>query len=80
MVAAHCLYIFAEFKSEMHNIYMRACKDLTKQWRNLPFVSIDNVIFNILETWPPEWHALDITEIEKTAAQRKKEEAKLHIT
>lgn len=64
---------------DIHSIYIRARKDLSKQWRKLPFVAIDDVIFNAMETWQLEWHALDIVEIEKSAAQRKKDEAKLHI-
>jgi len=55
------------------------CKDPTKQWRKLPFVATNDVIFNILETWLLEWHAPDITEIERSVTQRKKDEAKLCI-
>lgn len=74
------LQSFAEFKVDIHNIYIKASKDLTKQWIKLPFLATDDVIFNVLEAWPPEWHTLDTAEIEKSAAQRKKDKAKLCIT
>jgi len=48
------LQSFAKFKAGMHNIYIRACKDLNKQWTSLPFVAIDDAIFNVLEAWLPE--------------------------
>lgn len=73
------LHSFVEFKADIHNIYIRVHKDPTKQWRKIPFVAMDDVIFNVLEAWPPEWCAPDIAEIEKSAAQRKKDEAKLCI-
>lgn len=40
-----------------------------------------DVIFDVLEVWPPEWHALAISTVKvgKFAAQRKKEEAKLWV-
>lgn len=38
------LQSFEEFKLEMHNIYIRAHKDLTKEWIKLLFVAIDNGI------------------------------------
>ena len=66
------LQSFAEFKENIHSIYIRPHKDPTKKWRRLPFVATDDVIFNILETWLPEWCALDITEIEKSMTKRKK--------
>lgn len=38
---------------------------------------MDDVIFYVLETWLLEWLAPHITTIDKSAAQKKKEEAKL---
>lgn len=73
------LQSFTEFKGDIHRIYIRACKDLTKQWRKLAFLAIDDVIFNILETWSLEWGAPNIIETEKSVAQTKKDEAKLRI-
>ena len=73
------LQSFAEFKADLHSIYIRAHKDSAKQWRELPFVATDVVIFNILETWTPEWCTPDIVAMEKSATQRKKDEAKLRM-
>jgi len=73
------LQIFVEFKADLHNIYIRAHKDPAKKWIELPFVSMDDVIFNLLETWPLEWRTPNIVAIEKSVSQRKKEEAKLHM-
>jgi len=42
-------------------------------------LATDDVIFNVLEVWPLEWHAPNIAEIEKSAVLRNKDEAKLHI-
>jgi len=64
----------------MHNIYITVRKDPTKQWIKLPFVATDDAIFNVLEAWPSEWCTLDIAKIAKSIAQKKKDEAKLHIT
>ena len=51
-----------------------------KKWKKLPFVAIDDAIFNVLEAWPPDWCAPDIVEFEKLAAQKKKDDAKLRVT
>jgi len=48
-----------------------------KKWSELPFIATDDVIFDVLETWPPELRALGIVAMEKSVAQRKEEEAKL---
>lgn len=74
------LQSFADFKADMHNIYIKAWKDPTKQCMKLPFVATDDVIFMILETWPPKWRAPDLAKLEKGAAQKKKDDAKLCIT
>jgi len=70
------LQSYAEFKVDLHNIYIRVCKDPTKKWSKLPFLATDDVIFNVLETWPPEWRAPDIAAVEMSMAQKKKEEVK----
>lgn len=56
-------------------------KDPTKKWNELPYMATDDVIFNVLEGWMPEWHTLAISTVEagKSVAQRKKEEAKLWV-
>ena len=48
------LQSFADFKVDMQNIYIRARKDLTQQWTKLPFIATDDMIYTVLETWPPE--------------------------
>jgi len=50
-----------------------------KQWNELPYLATDDVIFDVLESWPPEWRApsSSIVESEKFVAQRKKEEVQL---
>jgi len=44
------LQCFVDFKADLHSLYIRAHKDPAKQWRELPFVATDDVIFNVLET------------------------------
>jgi len=61
------LQSFADFKANMHNIYIKARKDPVKQWTKLPFVATDDAIFTVLETWPPKLHALDLVELENVA-------------
>ena len=51
-----------------------------RQWVKLPFIATENAIFTVLETWPPEWHALDLAELQKASAQKKKDDAKLRVT
>ena len=67
-IVYNSLQSFVEFKLDFHNIYIRACKDLAKKWSKLPFIAIDDVIFDVLETWLPEWRTLDITVVEKSVA------------
>lgn len=74
------LQSFANFKDDMHNIYMRAWKDPKKQWMKLPFVATDNAIFTVLETWPLEWYALDLAELEKATSHKEKDDAELCVT
>lgn len=62
------LHIFAEFKEELHIIYIRACNDLAKKSGELPFVATDDVIFDVLETRPLEWCTPDIVMMEKHVA------------
>jgi len=50
----------AEFKADMHNLYIRAWKDPQKTWVKLLFIATDDAIYEVLATWPPEWHALDV--------------------
>jgi len=47
-----------EFKADFHHVYIKAQKDPTKTWDELPYLVTDNVIFVVLELWPPKWNAL----------------------
>ena len=58
------LQSFTEFKVDFHHVYIRARKDPTKKWNELPYLGTDDVIFNILEVWPSEWHAPAIFAVE----------------
>ena len=42
---------FAEFKADFHNIYLKTRKHPTNKWSVLLFIAIDDMIFNVLETW-----------------------------
>jgi len=54
----------------MHNVYIKARKDLTQNRTKLPFIAIDDAIFSMLESWPREWHTLDLVERERTIVQK----------
>ena len=64
------LQSMAKFKVDMHNLYIRAHKDPTRKWVKLPFIAMDDVIFVVMESWPLEWHTLDLAEMEKIIAQQ----------
>jgi len=70
---------FVEFKADFHHVFIKAWKEPTKMWHELPNLAINDVIFMVLESWPPKWHALvgSAVEVNKSVAQRKKEETKL---
>lgn len=51
-----------------------------QRWTKLPFVATDDVIFIVLEMWPPDWRTSDLVELEKVEEYLRKDEAKLHIT
>ena len=40
---------------------------------------MDDAIFAVMESWPPEWRALDLAEMEKVATQQQKKDTKLHL-
>ena len=70
------LQSFADFKADMHNIYIRARKYLAQQWTKLPFIATNDVIFTLLESWPPTRRAPNLVELDKIAAQKRKDDAK----
>ena len=39
------------------------------QMGKLSFIVTDDAIFAVMDSWPPEWHALDLAEMEKIAVQ-----------
>ena len=38
----------SNFKANMHNIYIKARKDLVQQWTKIPFITIDDAIFLVV--------------------------------
>lgn len=44
----------AEFKADMHFIYIQAHKDPDQMWTAFPFLAIDEAIDVVLDTWPWE--------------------------
>lgn len=68
-----------EFKADMNNLYIRACKDPRCTWVKLPFIVMEDSIFVVMESWPLEWCALDLEEMEKITKQQQKKDAKLCI-
>lgn len=73
------LQSFVEFKADFNHVFIKVQKDPMKTWHNLPYLATDDVIFIVLESWPPEWRALAGSTMEKykSIAQSKKEETKL---
>ena len=63
----------------MYNLYIRAHKDPVRTWAKLLFIAMDDVIFAVMESWPPESRAPDLAEMEKVATQQQKKDTKLHL-
>jgi len=59
---------FADFKAYMHNLYIKVGKDPRQTWTKLSFITIDDAIFSILESWPTEWCILDVVEKDRIIA------------
>jgi len=78
-IVYNSLQSFVEFKANFCHVFIRAWKDPTKTWHDLPYLATNDVIFAVLESWPLEWHALAsfMVETEKYAMHHKKEETKL---
>lgn len=57
----------AEFKADMHCLYIKACKDLAQAWTSLRFITIDDVIDGIMDTWSPAWREPAVVERNKAA-------------
>ena len=73
---------YAEFKVDFHHVAIRARKDPTQKWYDLPSLAMDDTIDVVLDRWPAEWHTTIDLAVggSKSVAQRKKEEAKLKMT
>ena len=69
-IVHNSLWSFVDFKVDMHNIYIRARKDSAQQWTKLPFITTDDAIFIVLESWPPMWCNPDLVEMDRTRAQK----------
>lgn len=65
-----------EFKADLHHVYIKARKDPTQAWKSLWFIAINDVIDDIVDTWPAAWHGPLLEEHDKAAIWKKKEEAK----
>lgn len=45
----------AEFKEDMHHVYIRAWKDPSQTWTPLQFIVTNDIVHNIVEAWPASW-------------------------
>jgi len=68
-IVYNTLQSVAEFKVNMHNVYIQAWKDPAWQWVKLPFIATHDAIFEVMTTWPLEWHAPDLAKLDKIATQ-----------
>lgn len=64
----------------MHNIFIKAHKDLVKQWMKLPFVATDDAIFTILDACPPGMVCPRYFQTREATTQKNKDDAKLRVT
>jgi len=60
----------------MHNVYIRAHRDPEQKWTTLPFIAIDDVVFSVIDTWPPEWRTPYVVVRDETKMQKQKVVAK----
>lgn len=70
----------AEFKVDMHTLYIWVRKDPKRTWVKLHFIATDNEIYELLVAWPLKWHALDMATLERTTAQQIKKEIQMRLT
>lgn len=63
------LQSLTKFKADMHNVYIREWKASEEKWATLPFITSDDVVFAVLHSWPPEWHAKDLATGDETTIQ-----------
>ena len=71
------LQSFVDFKVDMHNVYIKVRKDLAQNWTKFPFIVINDVIFVVLDSWPPEWRTLNLATRDEIVIQKQKDATKL---
>lgn len=61
---------------------IKAQKDPAQTWYDLPYLETCDAIDAVLDRWPVEWCTISSLAVvgSKSAAQKKKEEAKLKMT
>lgn len=67
---------FADIKEDMHNVYLRAWRDLDYKWTTLSFISVDEVVFAVVNTWPPEWRTPNVVVHNEVGIRKQKVVAK----
>ena len=58
-------------------LVITAVTDSLSAYTGSAVIAIDNNVFAVLDSWPPEWRAPDLAESDKTTIQRQKDVAKL---
>lgn len=73
---------YAKFKVDFHQVSIKARKDPSQKWYDLPYLETDDAIDAMLNQWPVDWHFTTDLSMgrSKFATQKKKEEAKLKMT
>jgi len=66
----------AEFKADMHHIYILARKDPAQTWTPLLFIVTNDIVHKIVKAWPAAWRGPAIVERNEAAIQKKKEATK----
>lgn len=64
------IWNFADFKADMHNVYIKVRNDPEQNWTKILFIAIDDAIYVVLASWPPEWHTLDLATCGEATIQR----------
>lgn len=48
---------YVQFKVGFHHVYIHPQKDPKHKWLDLPFLSIDDAIAEVIKRWPTKWHS-----------------------
>ena len=72
---------YIDFKEYFHHVAIRAWRDPVQKWYDLPYLETDDDIDAILDQWLEKWCTIADLAVggRNSAAQRKKEEAKLRM-